>query len=159
MVKIAISLDLRKIYCTFTFVSDILDSSISNGWFDKATSKSSIQKILKWAPRSRQGVFVGFSKLHSSLTGLILNCTTGSITAQFYLVFVDSFATVHSDKETVPDTHGSSDAFFACILLELALAITDLGLALLLVVGTAGFPPQSASLVLDMVVLFLWCQL
>ena len=56
-------------------------------------------------------------------------------------------------------THGSSAAFFACILLELALVITDLGLALLLVVGTAGFPPQSASLVLDMVVLFLWCQL
>jgi len=56
-------------------------------------------------------------------------------------------------------THGSSAAFFACILLELALAITDLGLALLLAFGAAGFPPQSASLAFDMVILFLWCQL
>lgn len=61
-------------------------------------------KIPKWAPRSRQGIFVGFSKLHSSLIGLILNRTTGSITAQFHLVFDDSFSTVHSDEDTVPDT-------------------------------------------------------
>jgi hypothetical protein len=61
-------------------------------------------KIPKWAPRSRQGVFVGFSKLHSSLIGLILNRTTGSITAQFHLVFDDSFSTVHSDEDTEPDT-------------------------------------------------------
>ena len=38
-------------------------------------------KIPKWAPQSRQGVFVGFSKLHSSRIGLIINRTTGSITA------------------------------------------------------------------------------
>ena len=56
-------------------------------------------------------------------------------------------------------THGSSAAFFACILLELALVVTDLGVALLLAVGASGFPPQSAPLVFDMVILFLWCQL
>jgi hypothetical protein len=60
-------------------------------------------KIPKWAPRSRQGVFVGFSKLHSSLIGLILNRTTGSITAQFHLVFDDSFSTVHSDEDSTKD--------------------------------------------------------
>jgi hypothetical protein len=75
------------------------------------------------------------------------------------LVFDDSFSTVRSDKDTVLDTHGSFDAFFACILLELALVVTDLGVALLLAVGASGFPPQSAPLVFDMVILFLWCQL
>jgi hypothetical protein len=61
-------------------------------------------KIPKWAPQSRQGAFVGFSKLHSSPIGLIFNRTTGSITTQFHLVFDDSFSTVHSNEDTVPDT-------------------------------------------------------
>jgi hypothetical protein len=61
-------------------------------------------KIPKWAPRSRQAIFVGFSKLHSSLAGLVLNRTTGSITCQFHLLFDDMFSTVHSADESVPDS-------------------------------------------------------
>ena len=37
-------------------------------------------KIPKWAPRSRQGIFMGFSPRHSTLVTLILNLRTHSIT-------------------------------------------------------------------------------
>ena len=36
-------------------------------------------KIPKWAPRSRRGVNMGFSKMHSTQVGLVLNLLTGSI--------------------------------------------------------------------------------
>ena len=56
-------------------------------------------KIPKWAPRSQQGVNMGFSRLHSSLIALVLNPTTKSITPQFHVVFDDAFTTVpHNDK-------------------------------------------------------------
>jgi hypothetical protein len=53
-------------------------------------------KIPKWAPRSRQGVFMGFSKFHSSLIGLVLNKSTGTITAQYHCIYDDAFTTVPS---------------------------------------------------------------
>ena len=39
-------------------------------------------KILKWAHRSRRGVNMGFSKMHSAQVGLVLNLLTGSISSQ-----------------------------------------------------------------------------
>ena len=36
-------------------------------------------KIPKWVPRSQRGVNIGFSKIHSTQFGLILNLLTGSI--------------------------------------------------------------------------------
>ena len=47
------------------------------------------KKLPKWQPRSRQGVFLGFSTLHSSEVPLVLNQATGSITPQFHVVFDD----------------------------------------------------------------------
>jgi hypothetical protein len=63
------------------------------------------QKIPRWQPRSRQGMFVGFSNLHSSDVPLILNLQTGSITPQFHRVFDDYFTTVTSisENENPPD--------------------------------------------------------
>lgn len=58
-------------------------------------------KIPKWAPRSRQGVFMGFSKYHSGLVGLILNQSTGSISAQFHCVYDDGFTTVPSPEGVI----------------------------------------------------------
>ena len=55
-------------------------------------------KIPKWAPRSRQGVFMGFSRFHSGLVGLVLNKVTGTITPQFHCVFDDGFTTVPSPQ-------------------------------------------------------------
>lgn len=56
-------------------------------------------KIPKWDPRSRQGVNVGFSRLHSSLIALVLNTTTKTITTQFHVVFDDAFTTVPHNGE------------------------------------------------------------
>jgi hypothetical protein len=61
------------------------------------------KKLLKWQPRSRQGVFLGFSTLHSSEVPLVVNHANGSITQQFHVVFNDFFSTVTSvDRENHP---------------------------------------------------------
>ena len=51
-------------------------------------------KIPKWAPRSRCGITLNFSRLHSTLVGLILNPASGVISFQFHVVFDDLFSTV-----------------------------------------------------------------
>jgi len=61
-------------------------------------------KLPKWAPRSRQGVNMGFSRMHSSLIALVLNTRTQSITPQFHVVFDDSFSTVPSPTDGTIDT-------------------------------------------------------
>ena len=38
-------------------------------------------KIPKWAPRSRRGVNMGFSKMHSTQVGLVINLLTGSLSS------------------------------------------------------------------------------
>ena len=58
-------------------------------------------KIPKWAPRSRQGMNMGFSRIHSSLISLVLNLSTRSITPQFHVVFDDYFSTVPSEQGTI----------------------------------------------------------
>ena len=59
-------------------------------------------KIPKWQPRSRKGLNMGFSKMHSSLVSLILNQSTGSISPQFHVVFDDLFSTVHASESETP---------------------------------------------------------
>ena len=51
-------------------------------------------KIPKWDPRSRRGVNMVFSKMHSTQVGLVLKLFTGSISPQYYVVFDDIFSTV-----------------------------------------------------------------
>jgi hypothetical protein len=64
------------------------------------------KKLPRWQPRSRRGVFVGFSSLHSSDVPLVLNLQTGSITPQYHVVFDDYFSTVSSvERETDPPEH------------------------------------------------------
>ncbi|KAI2509164.1 hypothetical protein MHU86_5283 [Fragilaria crotonensis] len=61
------------------------------------------QKLPRWQPRSRRGVFMGFSHLHSSEVPLVLNLDTGSITPQYHVVFDDQFSTVSSvERENDP---------------------------------------------------------
>ena len=59
-------------------------------------------KIPKWMPRSRRGVFVGFSPKHSSLVGLVLNISSKAITSCFHLVYDDLFSTVHCNDDEPP---------------------------------------------------------
>jgi hypothetical protein len=47
-------------------------------------------------PRSRRGVFLGLSSIHSSKVPLVLNLQTGSITTHYHVVLDDSFFTVVS---------------------------------------------------------------
>ena len=54
------------------------------------------QKLPRWSPRSRRGVFVGLSTIHSSEVPLVLNLQTGSITTQYHVVFDDRYSTVAS---------------------------------------------------------------
>ena len=58
-------------------------------------------KIPKWAPRSRRGVFLGFSRMHSTMVGLVLNLQTKFISPQFHIVFDDMFTTINSNNEEV----------------------------------------------------------
>jgi hypothetical protein len=61
------------------------------------------QKLPRWEPRSRRGVFMGFSNLHSSEVPLVLKLETGSITPQYHVVFDDLFSTVSSvERENEP---------------------------------------------------------
>jgi hypothetical protein len=63
----------------------VLDSTLQQG-----------KKLPCWQPRSRRGLFLGYSPHHSSDVPLVLNLQTGSISPQFHVVFDDSFSTVHS---------------------------------------------------------------
>ena len=66
------------------------------------------QKIPRWEPRSKRGVFFGLSMVHSSKVPQVLNLTTGSITTQFHVVFDDLFSTVSSiAREDQPPSHWS----------------------------------------------------
>ena len=56
------------------------------------------KKIPKWSSRARTGVFLGFSKRHSSLVANILNVKTGHISPQFHVVYDEKFQTVCSDR-------------------------------------------------------------
>ena len=51
-------------------------------------------KLPKRKPRSRHGMFVGFSPRHSSLVPLVLNPRTGKISPQFHVIFDDWFTSV-----------------------------------------------------------------
>ena len=59
------------------------------------------QKLPRWQPRLRRGVFMGFSNLHSSEVPLVLNLETGSITPQYHVVFDDQFSTVTSVEREI----------------------------------------------------------
>lgn len=64
------------------------------------------KKLPRWQPRSRRGIFVGYSPHHSSDVPLVLNVQTGSITSpQYHVVFDDTFAMVISvsESEEPPD--------------------------------------------------------
>jgi hypothetical protein len=61
------------------------------------------KKIPKWSVRSRRGIYLGVSKLHSSTVHLILNPETGAISPQYHCVFDDTFSTVWADGNFDPN--------------------------------------------------------
>ena len=61
------------------------------------------KKIPKWQPRSTRMKYMGLSPKHASSVPLVLNPATGSMTAQFHVVFDDWFATVSAKIDQFPD--------------------------------------------------------
>jgi hypothetical protein len=64
------------------------------------------RKIPKWHPRARRGMFLGFSTMHSSTVGLVLNLKTGHISPQYHVVYDKLFTTVSTAalrEESTPD--------------------------------------------------------
>lgn len=57
------------------------------------------KKLPKWKRRSRRGIYLGVSRLHSTTVHLVLNPDTGHVSPQYHVVFDDTFATVFSDGE------------------------------------------------------------
>lgn len=55
-------------------------------------------KIPRWKPRSRVGVYLGFSPDHASSVPLVLSTTTGLVSPQYHVVFDDNFTTTPSFK-------------------------------------------------------------
>ena len=60
-------------------------------------------KIPKWGPRSRRGVNMGISNMHSTQVGLVLNLLTGSISPHFHVVFGDMFSNLMSSTAADPE--------------------------------------------------------
>ena len=58
------------------------------------------KKIPKWKPRSRGGMFLGFSPEHSSTVALILSFQSGYVSPQYHVVFDELFQTVYCAGET-----------------------------------------------------------
>jgi hypothetical protein len=64
------------------------------------------QKLPRWEPRSRRGIFLGLGLQHISEVPLVLNLGTGAIATQFHVVFDGNFTTVTSiERETEPPDH------------------------------------------------------
>ena len=78
------------------------------------------QKLPRWQPRSRCGVFLGLSTIHSSEVPRVLNRQTGRITTQFHVVFDDLFSTVASiAREDEPPDHWEALCLENLILIPL----------------------------------------
>jgi hypothetical protein len=58
----------------------VLDAALQDG-----------KKIPKWFPCACLGLFLGFSKMHSSQVPLVLNVETKKISPQFHVIFDDNF--------------------------------------------------------------------
>ena len=55
----------------------------------------------KWADRSRVGIFLQHSPVHSSSVPLVLNTRTGLVSPQFHCLYDDSFSTCRRDAKFI----------------------------------------------------------
>lgn len=61
------------------------------------------KKLPRWSVRSTRQMYMGVSAKHATSVPLCLNLETGSVTAQFHVVFDDLFSTVTSATSHLPD--------------------------------------------------------
>ncbi len=75
----------------------VLDPSLQQGY-----------KVPRWKPRSRIGVYLGFSPYHASSIPLVLSTTTGLVSPQFHVVYDDYFSTTKCLETNVLPTNWSN---------------------------------------------------
>ena len=68
------------------------------------------KKIPRWDSRCHRGIYLGRSPNHADNVALVLNLTTGHITAQFHAIFDDNFETINS---TMKDLENSFPRLFS----------------------------------------------
>ena len=62
-----------------------------------------MERLSKWEPTGRSGVYLGHYNFHSGSVELVLNIITGYISPQYHVVFFKHFSTVyHTRKGTLP---------------------------------------------------------
>jgi len=66
------------------------------------------QKIPRWKPRSRVGVYLGFSPEHASSVPIVLSTTTGLVSPQFHVIYDDYFTTTNCLQTNVLPSNWSS---------------------------------------------------
>ena len=62
-----------------------------------------VVKIPKWDPRSQRGVNMGFSNMHSTQVGLVINLLTVSISPQYHVVFDEKKSNVMISTAADPE--------------------------------------------------------
>ena len=60
-------------------------------------------KLSRWRARSKRCVYMGMSPFHKEDVALVLNPESGAITAQFHVVFDDTFSTISTAEQDLPD--------------------------------------------------------
>ena len=72
-----------KAFHTFGCPVFVLEKNLQDG-----------NKIPRWDPRSRQGIYLGHSSYHASSVALVMNLHTMNVSCQYHVVFDDEFTTV-----------------------------------------------------------------
>ena len=63
--------------------------------------------VPKWEPRSKLGIYLGFSPCHSRDVALVMSPTTGNLSPQFHVVFDDEFSTLPFLRQQQQPPHWS----------------------------------------------------
>ena len=87
----------------------VLDSRLQSG----------IKGVPKWEPRSRLGIFVGYSPVHARSVALVLNPSSGYISPQFHTIFDDTFSTVPFLRKGEVPTHWTELATSSIVSLDI----------------------------------------
>lgn len=87
-----------------------------------ARQQSANITIPKWDPKTRLGVYLGFSPYHASSVALVLNSRTGLVSPQFHVTFDDDFSTLpyirssrqppHWEKLVKHNSHLATDEYY-----------------------------------------------
>ena len=73
-----------------------------------ARNQSGTCLVPKWEPRSKLGIYLGFSPCHSCDVALVMSPTTGNLSPQFHVVFDNEFSTLPFLRQQQTPPHWST---------------------------------------------------